>query len=264
MKTPLQFRLVYGTINTMGVLCGAPNEGESVTMKKYTYLLFDVDNTLLDFDRSEHDAMADALVEHGFAADDEMIAKYSLINDAHWEMLEKGEMDRETLVWHRFKVLGETCGLSPMDPVAFAESYVKHLTHKSFLMDGALEVCRELAKHYTLVAITNGNASVQHGRFDPSPLFPLFKDAFISEDIGHNKPAQAYFDAVAAALPDLDPAHALVIGDSLSSDMAGGVRWGCDTCWLCPDEQNRGAAQARGLDLTYTISHLRELLDILL
>lgn len=233
-------------------------------MKKYTYLLFDVDNTLLDFDRSEHDAMADALVEHGFAADDEIIAKYSLINDAHWEMLEKGEMDRETLVWHRFKVLGETCGLSPMDPVAFAESYVKHLTHKSFLMDGALEVCCELAKHYTLVAITNGNASVQHGRFDPSPLFPLFKDAFISEDIGHNKPAQAYFDAVAAALPDLDPAHALVIGDSLSSDMAGGVRWGCDTCWLCPDENNRGAAQARGLNLTYTISHLRELLDILL
>ena len=78
MKTPLQFRLVYGTINTMGVLCGAPNEGESVLMKKYTYLLFDVDNTLLDFDRSEHDAMADALVEHGFAADDEMINHFNL------------------------------------------------------------------------------------------------------------------------------------------------------------------------------------------
>ena len=233
-------------------------------MKKYTYLLFDVDNTLLDFDRSEHDAMADALREHGFPADDDIIAKYALINDAHWEMLEKGEMDRATLVWHRFKVLGEVCGLSPMDPVAFAKSYVKHLTHKSFLMDGALEVCRELAKHYTMVAITNGNAGVQHGRFDPSPLFPLFKDAFISEDIGYNKPAQEYFDHVAAALPDLRTEQALVIGDSLSSDISGGVRWGCDTCWLCADPADREQAAAKGLAPTYVISHLRELLDILL
>jgi len=233
-------------------------------MKKYTYLLFDVDNTLLDFGKSEHDAMADTLREHGFADDDEIIARYALINDAHWKMLEKGEMDRATLNWHRFQVLGEQCHLSPMDPVAFAQSYIKHLAHKSFLMEGALEVCEELEREYMLVAITNGNASVQHGRFEPSPLFPLFKAAFISEDIGHNKPSQAYFDAVLAALPDLDPTRALVIGDSLSSDIAGGVRWGCDTCWLCPDEAHRGDAQARGLDPTYTISHLRELLDILL
>jgi 2-haloacid dehalogenase len=233
-------------------------------MKKYTYLLFDVDNTLLDFDRSEHDAMADALREHGLPADDDIIAKYALINDEHWKMLEKGEMDRATLVWHRFKVLGEVCGLSLMNPVAFAKSYVKHLTHKSFLMDDALEVCRALAEHYTLVAITNGNAGVQHGRFDPSPLFPLFKDAFISEDIGYNKPAQQFYDAVSAALPDLRAEQALVIGDSLTSDIAGGVRWGCDTCWLCPNEQNRSEAQKKGLFPTYTISQLRELLDILL
>ena len=233
-------------------------------MKKYTYLLFDVDNTLLDFDRSEHDAMADALREHGFPADDAIIERYALINDAHWELLEKGEMDRATLIWHRFKVLGEECGLSPMDPVAFADSYVKHLTHKSFLMDEAQEVCEALAKEYPLIAVTNGNAGVQHGRFDPSPLFPLFKDVFISEDIGYNKPAQQFFDAVLAKYPDLDPAQALVIGDSLTSDMAGGIRWGCDTCWLCPNPAQRDKAAKRGMTLTYTISHLKELLDILL
>ncbi len=233
-------------------------------MKKYTYLLFDVDNTLLNFDRSEHDAMADALREHGFPDDDAIIARYARINDAHWEMLERGEMDRETLIWHRFQVLGEECGLSLMDPVAFAKSYVKHLTHKSFLMDGALEVCQKLAEKYPLVAVTNGNAGVQHGRFDPSPLFPLFKDAFISEDIGYNKPAQEFFDAVTAKYPDVDPASTLVIGDSLTSDIAGGIRWGCDTCWLCPSPEHRGDAQARGLAPTYVISRLEQLLDILL
>ncbi len=233
-------------------------------MKPYTYLLFDVDNTLLDFDRSEHDAMALALREHGFPDDEEIIATYSRINDEHWELLEKGEIDRATLIWHRFQVLGEVCGLSPMDPVAFAKSYVKHLSHQSFLLGNSYEVCRQLAQHYTLCAITNGNAGVQHGRFDPSPLFPLFHSVYISEDIGHNKPSQAYFDVVRAALPDLDPAHALVIGDSLTSDIAGGVRWGTDTCWLCPDPSRCGDAAARGLAPTYTITQIDELLDILL
>ena len=258
------FFAIYDKIIKIGVLYGALTGGMADRMKQYRYLLFDVDNTLLDFDKAEHEAMADSLRDHGFFADEAIIARYTHINRAHWEMLERGEMDRATLLWHRFKVLGEECGLSPLDPVAFARSYVEHLSHKSFLMDGALEVCEKLAEQYTLVAITNGNAGVQHGRFDPSPLFPLFKATFISEDVGYNKPSQEYFDAVLTALPDLDPARALVIGDSLSSDMAGGVRWGCDTCWLCPDEFRRSDAKKRGIELTHTIAHLRELLDILL
>ena len=231
-------------------------------MKPYRHLLFDIDNTLLDFTRAEHDAMLDALRRFGFPADERIISVYSRINDEHWKLLERGLIDRATLLWRRFEVLGEVEGLVGMDPRAFSDAYVSALSQKSYLMDGALEICTRLAKVYPLYGITNGNAVVQHGRFDPSPLRPLFKANFISEEIGAAKPSQDYFDIVCRNVPDLDPAHTLLIGDSLSSDIAGGIRWGTDTCWVChkaasialPDESKP----------TYVVSHLSELANILL
>lgn len=231
---------------------------------KYTHLLFDVDNTLLDFDRAEHDAMVDSLAAFGFPTDEGIVQTYSRINDAHWKMLERGEMDRKTLLWHRFAVLGEECGLVPMDAHAFCATYIEKLSQKSYPMDGAVEVCAALAERYTMAVITNGNAVVQRGRFDPSPLRRYFSHCFVSETVGVNKPAAAFFEAVCREMPTLTPARTLVIGDSLTSDIAGGVAWGTDTCWLCPNEKKRPLAAERGLQPTYTIAHLRELLHILL
>jgi 2-haloacid dehalogenase len=232
-------------------------------MKQYDFLLFDVDNTLLDFDRAEHDAFMDCLEKFGFARDEQLLLAYSAINDRHWKMLERGEIERDVLMWKRFEAFSDECNLKPLDPHAFCDAYVDALSQKSFLLDGALEVCRELSTRYTLCAITNGNAKVQHGRFDPSPVYPYFHKTFISHEMGVDKPSQAYFDLVRAALPALDPARTLVIGDSLTSDIAGGIAWGTDSCWLCPNESKRGAAADKGLTPTYVIAHLRELLDIL-
>ncbi len=226
--------------------------------------MFDIDGTLLDFSRAEHDAMQDTLASFGFASDEQIIARYSVINDEHWKMLERGEIDRPTLIWRRFEVLGEQCGLAPLDPHAFAEAYIELLSHKSYLMEDAVEVCRALAPHYRMCAATNGNSKVQHGRFDPSPLAPLFYHCFISEEMGCNKPSIAYFDCVRRKLPDLDPSRTLVIGDSLSSDIAGGIRWATDTCWVCRDAKQASKAKEQGLVPTYQISRLKQLLDILL
>lgn len=232
-------------------------------MAKYDYLLFDVDNTLLNFDRAEHDAIMDCLERFGLPRDETLVKAYSAINDRHWKMLERGEIDRATLLWRRFEVFAEECELS-LDPRAFNETYIDCLSRRSYLSDGALEVCRLLAPRYTLCTITNGNAKVQHGRFDTSPLRPLFSYAFISDELGVDKPTRDFFDRVCAALPNLETRRTLVIGDSLSSDIAGGISWGTDTCWLCPRKERRGDAAARGLAPTYTIAHLRELPDILL
>lgn len=232
-------------------------------MAQYDYLLFDVDNTLLDFNRAEHEALMDCFDDFGIAREESLVQAYSRINDRFWKMLEKGEIDRPTLLWKRFEVFAQECGLGAMDPHAFCEHYVSHLSEKSYLMDGALELCRSLSERYTLCAVTNGNARVQHGRFDPSPLYPYFKFVFISEELGADKPSQAYFDLVQKGLGYADPARMLVIGDSLSSDIAGGILWGCDTCWLCPNEDRRGKAAEMGLDPTYTVAHLNEIPDIL-
>lgn len=232
-------------------------------MKHYDYLLFDVDDTLLDFHRAEHDALVDSLAQFHLPTDEELIAAYSAINDRHWKMLERGEIDRATLLWRRFAVFAEKCELGEIDAHAFSACYVENLSHKSYPLPGTLEVCRTLAERYTLCAITNGNTKVQHGRFDPSPFRPLFSHVFISDEMGVNKPSQAYFDRVCETLGTTDASRMLVIGDSLSSDIAGGIAWGTDTCWVCPNEKKRGDAADRGLKPTYIVARLNELLDIL-
>ena len=233
-------------------------------MKPYTYLLFDVDQTLLDFHRSEHEAIIQTLTEYACPVSEHIVSLYSRVNDEHWKMLERGEIDRATLRWRRFAALGERAGFVIADPEAFACSYEENLSQKSYLLDGALEVCRRLSGHYEMCTVTNGHARVQHGRFDPSPLAPLFSHCFISGEMGCNKPSQAFFDIVCQTLPELEPGKTLVIGDSLTSDIAGGVAWGCDTCWLCPAAEQRLRAEQMGLRPTYIVERLEQILDILL
>lgn len=232
-------------------------------MKPYRHLLFDIDNTLLDFTRAEHDAMLDALRSFGYPADERIISVYSRINDEHWKLLERGLIDRATLLWRRFEVLGEVEGLQGLDPHAFSDAYITALSGKSYLMDGALDICARLAEKYPLYGITNGNARVQHGRFDPSPLRPYFRHSFISEEIGAAKPSQAFFDIVCRAVPEIDPAHTLVIGDSLTSDIAGGICWGTDTCWVSHGK-TLNACSLSSCTPTYTVAHLSKLANILL
>jgi len=226
---------------------------------RYHTVLFDADNTLLDFARSERAALCDALAQMGVAADDGMVAAYSAINDAMWKKLERGEITKSTLREARF---GEFCaryGLD-LDVGALADRYVDSLATQCFLMDGALAVCTALARHCRLYVITNGMARVQHGRFDSSPLYPLFEGAFISDEIGHEKPSTAFFDAVKRGIPDFDPATTLVVGDSLTSDIAGGIASGLDTCWY--DRHGKGAPH--DMAITYTVHRLEELIPLVL
>jgi 2-haloacid dehalogenase len=127
-------------------------------------------------------------------------------------------------------------------------------------MDGALEVCHALADHCRLYIITNGIASVQHGRLDPSSIRPYFHELFISDELGAEKPDKAFFERVAQRIPDFDPADTLVVGDSLSSDIRGGICAGLDTCWLNPN----GAQAPCDVEMTYTIKRLEDVVPLVL
>lgn len=228
-------------------------------MARYSTILFDADNTLLDFDRSEREALFDALRFMGVKPRDEMIPVYSAINVAHWKKLERGEITKTELRSARFVKFFEQYGIKA-DAQRMADAYTEFLSTKSYLMEGALEVCEMLAKHCRLYVITNGIASVQVGRFDPSPLFPLFSGVFISEEIGVEKPARAFFDAVATGISDFDPADTLVVGDSLTSDIQGGINAGIDTCWF-----NRKDERAPSdMPITYTVNSLKDLPALIL
>lgn len=228
-------------------------------MGRYLNLLFDADNTLFDFYRAEKEALVLALSAIGVTADEEMISVYSRINDGMWKMLERGEITKSALRVRRFEDFCAYYGIKT-DVSALSLAYTDRLGEQAFLMQDALAVCRELARHCSLYIITNGIYSVQTSRFARSELVPYFKELFISEEIGHEKPSKAFFDEVAHRIEGFDPRTALIIGDSLSSDIKGGIGAGIDTCWFSTD----GAEPPADLDITYVVRRLEDVIPVAL
>ena len=227
-------------------------------MNKYTTILFDADDTLFDFKCSEHEAVKDVLSLVGLPETNEIIEKYSEINKGYWKMLERGEITKKDLFIARWKTFLDFYGLTDADAEMIAKHYLTSLSQKCYLLDGAEELCQKLYGKFRLYIVTNGYAVVQHGRFDKSPIRQYFEDMFISEEMGAEKPSREYFDAVFSKIPDFDKERAIIIGDSLTSDIKGGINSGIDTCWYNP----KGVYAPEDFSITYTISRLSEIEDI--
>ena len=225
----------------------------------YSIALFDADNTLLDFTRAEHDALCACLAARGLPTDAATVSVYSSINDGHWKRLERGETTRTRLKVERFADFFAAVGYEG-DPAAMAHDYESTLGKQTHLLGGALELIQELYGKCRLYIITNGLTAVQKSRFGSTPLAPYFEQSFISEEMGCAKPEKRFFDLVAAAIPDFDPIEAIVIGDSLSSDILGGVNAGLDTCWFNPSCKPAPA----DMPITYTVSCHSDIIPIIL
>ncbi len=228
-------------------------------MPKYTTLLFDADQTLLDFHRSEHEAVTDCLKAFSVPTDDQTIAKYSEINTMYWKMLERGEIEKNKLYSERWRAFAEHYGYD-IDAEKISELYLEKLSEKAYVLDGAEELCQTLSEHCRLYIITNGNKKVQNGRMGKLALSDLFIDRFVSEEIGFEKPSVEYFNIVKSRIPNFDPKTTLVIGDSLTSDIQGGINAGLDTCWYNP----QGKSAPEGMNITYIVNKLSEIEDIVL
>ena len=226
---------------------------------RYNIILLDADGTLLDFARSEYEAFSDTLAHFGLPDTQEIHAAYSKANDDQWKLLEKGLTTKSRLRVDRFENFCRMFGFV-VDSTEMADVYMHHLATKINLIDGAVDVCRTLSEHCRLYIITNGFKYVQQGRLFKSPLIEFMSGVFISEEIGAEKPSCEYFDKVKSLIEDFDPEKALVVGDSLSSDILGGINAGLDTCWYNPQNKKN----QNGLSITYTISDLFELEDIIL
>ena len=225
---------------------------------KYTFLLFDADHTLFDFNKSEYLALKSALEELGCPSTDFHIERYSDINIKYWKMLERREIDKTTLKLARFIEFGKEFGFEDKAE-ALSDLYMENLAHESHLFDGALELVEKLSEGYRLFIITNGVKSTQDGRFSVSPITKYFEKIFISELVGAEKPSLEFFDAVANGIAGFDKSRALVIGDSLSSDIKGAINSKIDCIWYNPMKKSA----PEGWDITYTVSNFDEILDIL-
>jgi 2-haloacid dehalogenase len=196
-----------------------------------TSVFFDLDETILDFSKAEANALSRTLCAFGIEPTAHVIERYHEVNISQWRLMEEGKLSRVGVLTRRFELLFAELGWD-VDVVSFNDQYETFLGEGHFFLPGAEAVLKELAPHYHLYLATNGASSVQRGRLKSAGLEPWFEGIFISEEVGYNKPSVEYFKACFSQIKDFDPATAVIVGDSLTSDIRGGKNAGIRTCWL--------------------------------
>lgn len=205
-------------------------------------LFLDLDDTILDFHKAEQLALAKTLKKFGLEPEQSVLDRYHRVNQLHWQKLERGELTREQVLVGRFHMLFDELGI-PVEAEAVARDYEQNLGIGHYFLPGAKEALDALRGHYRLFLASNGTASVQHGRMTSAGLYPYFEKVFVSQKIGYNKPSAAYFQACAAQIPGYAPEKAMMVGDSLTSDILGGKNAGMRTCWIDPNGADPGSIQ---------------------
>ena len=218
-------------------------------------VLWDIDNTLLDFIAAERISLGRRFAEFGLGeCTDEIAADYSAINIRWWEMLERGEKTKKEILTGRFREFLAKYGGDPEQAEAFDFAYESGLPDTIVFFDGALEVLCALKGQVLQCAVTNGTKFVQERKLKNSGLEELFDYVFISEDVGFEKPDVRYFQHVLDAVGPYEPGEIMIVGDSRTSDRQGGVNAGIVTCWFNP----QGKKAPSNVRINYQIGSLRE------
>lgn len=227
----------------------------------YEILLMDIDNTLFNFDMAEDKAIHVALAHYDIEPTDEVVNKFKVINKGLWKQFERGEITKERLLAKRFEEL--FAFLNRQDHLKNNISnevntyYLSKLSDSSDLMPFAYEVLEELSKSKKIYPVTNAVYKTQVKRINNSTVKDFFSGVYISESIGIQKPYKGFFDYVFEDLKILDKSKVLLVGDSLTADIIGGINYGIDTCWYNPK-----GLDSNGVKPTYEIKCLKELLEI--
>ena len=200
------------------------------------FLFIDLDDTILDFHKAEHIALKKTLDSFGIEPTETVCSRYSQINKIHWERLERKELTRQEVLVGRFAVLFEELDVAA-DASECARRYAENLSVGHYFLPGAQEAVERLSRKYKLYLASNGTARVQAGRLASANISRFFQDVFISQDMGADKPALEYFVRCFARIRGFDPARAMIVGDSLSSDILGGRNAGIATYWVNPDHK---------------------------
>jgi 2-haloacid dehalogenase len=222
--------------------------------KSYRHLLFDVDDTLLDFGAARLSAHRGMCEAHGFAFDDALHARFNEINEGLWRAYEDGRLSQREVRQSRHVTLFKEYG-HDVDGALLDDTYKQHLALGFHAIEGAHDLIVELKDRFGLYIVSNGLATIQDSRLRGSGLHPHFQGVFVSEDTGYQKPHKGFFDHVFARIPQFSASETLIIGDSLSADIVGGHRAGIDTCWFNPD----GKHNPVGVTPTYEVRHYDEL-----
>jgi YjjG family noncanonical pyrimidine nucleotidase len=227
-------------------------------MNKYEWLLFDVDNTLLDFSKASKESFFKSFEDYGMECSDELYKKYKVENTKVWVAFENKEIDTDTLKRIRFKGFFDLQGIE-IDPFEFNTAYVDNLVAVSEVYPGAVELIKKLSQKYKVSIITNGLKEAQRPRLAHVGMIDLFDSIIVSDEIGVAKPDVQFFEHTYKTIPNPpDKSKIIVIGDNLMSDILGGQNFGVDTCWISHKKENRS-----NIIPPYSIDSVFDIEDIL-
>lgn len=229
-------------------------------MGKYTTILWDLDQTILDFNKSMDYAIRISFEKLGLTITDDIVARYAVINDSYWKRLELGEVTKEEVLLGRFRTLFEELGITQYQAEDIAGYYQDQLGSVAFFLDDADKViCRLKKEGYQQYILTNGVNRTQAQKMKISGLDQIMDGVFVSELLGYPKPMKEYYDACFAKLKGIGREECLIVGDSLTSDIKGANNAGIAACWYNPEETENT------LDVTvdYEIRHLEQIFEIL-
>ncbi len=222
-------------------------------------VFIDLDDTLLDFHRAEREALSRTLVHFGYEPKAEILDRYNVINASFWKRLETGELDRPAIKRGRYEQLALEFDLK-LTPDELNGQYEAELAKGHYYLDGAEKLLSDLRLQGKRIYIaTNGAAHIQRSRIASANIAKAVDYIFISQELGYYKPSAEFFQAAFDKVPDLKKEESVMVGDSLTSDIKGGINAGIKTVWYNPDKVENQS----GVKPDYEISRLLELPDLL-
>jgi 2-haloacid dehalogenase len=224
------------------------------------YLLFDIDNTLLDFDAAEEYALQKVYEKYDIEWNTVNQITYKTINKAFWTKHEKGEISRAQLFSERFPKVFKAIGVDGnFDGMTIDQEYRSFLAESTVPVPRSFEVLEQLKNsNYSLFAVTNGATDVSRPRLEKSKMANYFEDIFVSGEIGAQKPQVEFFDYVFENIPGFEKEDAVIIGDTFSSDILGGLNAGIKTIWFNPKKN----PAPKDLEADFEIRNLEDIISI--
>ena len=223
-------------------------------------ILWDVDGTMLDFKKAEYVAIKKCFEIFGLGeCTDEMISRYSEINRRYWEKLERKEMSKPEILVNRFVDFFASENIMTDCAESFNKEYQVQLGETICFCDNCYELIKDLKGKVKQYAVTNGTKVAQDKKLLKSGLIDIFDGIFISEEVGFEKPAVEFFDAVWKEIGNYEKEEVVIVGDSLTSDIQGGNNAGILCCWYNPKK----AENKYDLKIDMEIDNLYQILEIL-
>lgn len=223
-------------------------------------ILWDFDNTLLDFDIAEKNAIVSIFEYMKLGKfDEDMLKMYAKINESYWQMIERHEIDKKIALTKRYEDFFAKINVDTKYAFEFNDRYEKSLSDTIVYVDDSFNIVDSLRKRFKQYIVSNGTVGVQKIRIKKSKFDTLVDGVFISDEINDEKPNIEFFNYVFDAIKCEDKSEVLIIGDTLTSDIKGGNNAGIATCWY----NRKGLIAPPLYKIDYIIKNLKEIYGIL-